>query len=172
MFPGGQMKSSGYDRVSTMFSPKGRLYQVEYASKIVEQGTLGVGIVYRDGVLLGAPGVLVNDNGGTIQNAGGLKILEDGFVTNALGSTIVNDNGSIGIALLGPPAGRLMDRIHPVRLSTLSFGVVSLYPAALARAAELAGKDRATFAAMKLRLYGDVADALTSGSGSAPSRPG
>jgi len=54
MFPGGQMKSSGYDRVSTMFSPKGRLYQVEYASKIVEQGTLGVGIVYKDGVLLGA----------------------------------------------------------------------------------------------------------------------
>lgn len=40
--------------------------------------------------------------------------------------------GSIGIALLGPPAGRLMDRIHPVRLSTLSFGIVSLYPAALA----------------------------------------
>ena len=45
-------------------------------------------------------------------------------------------------------------------------------PAALARAAKLAEKDRATFAAMKLRLYGEVAEALTSESGSAPSRPG
>jgi len=48
------MKTSAYDRVATMFSPKGRLYQVEYASKIVEQGTLGIGIVYNKGVLFGA----------------------------------------------------------------------------------------------------------------------
>lgn len=47
-------KSAAYDRAATMFSPDGRLYQVEYASKIVEQGTLGVGMVYDEGVLLGA----------------------------------------------------------------------------------------------------------------------
>lgn len=47
-------KSAAYDRVATMFSPDGRLYQVEYASKIVEQGTMGVGLVYDRGVLLGA----------------------------------------------------------------------------------------------------------------------
>lgn len=47
-------KSAAYDRAATMFSPDGRLYQVEYASKIVEQGTLGVGLMYDEGVLLGA----------------------------------------------------------------------------------------------------------------------
>lgn len=54
MYPDSAAKTGGYDRVSTMFSPKGRLYQVEYASKIVEQGTLGLGMVYDKGVLFAA----------------------------------------------------------------------------------------------------------------------
>ncbi|HIH10033.1 MAG TPA: archaeal proteasome endopeptidase complex subunit alpha [Candidatus Diapherotrites archaeon] len=37
-----------------MFSPDGRLYQVEYASKIVSQGTMGVACKYADGILFGA----------------------------------------------------------------------------------------------------------------------
>ncbi|PIN85413.1 MAG: proteasome subunit alpha [Candidatus Diapherotrites archaeon CG11_big_fil_rev_8_21_14_0_20_37_9] len=52
MYPGSQ--SVNYDRAATMFSPDGRLYQVEYASKIVSQGTLGVACKYNDGILFGA----------------------------------------------------------------------------------------------------------------------
>ncbi len=37
-----------------MFSPDGRLYQVEYASKIVSQGTMGVACKYNDGILFAA----------------------------------------------------------------------------------------------------------------------
>ena len=42
----------GYDRGLTMFSPEGRLYQVEYALEAVKRGTLAIAIKAADGAII------------------------------------------------------------------------------------------------------------------------
>jgi len=46
------MASRGYDMTPTMYSPDGRIYQVEYAIETVKRGTLAIGIISKDGVIM------------------------------------------------------------------------------------------------------------------------
>jgi len=48
----GQSQQQAYDRGITIFSPDGRLYQVEYAREAVKRGTASLGIRAADGVVL------------------------------------------------------------------------------------------------------------------------
>jgi proteasome endopeptidase complex, archaeal, alpha subunit len=48
----GQNQQQAYDRGITIFSPDGRLYQVEYAREAVKRGSASIGVRTNDGVVI------------------------------------------------------------------------------------------------------------------------
>ena len=44
--------SAGYDTSCTTLSPEGRIYQIEYANKAIENSSTVLGIIFKDGVVL------------------------------------------------------------------------------------------------------------------------
>ena len=64
-----QSSGSGYDLSPTTFSPDGRLFQVEYANKAVENSGTAIGIRCVDGVVLGVEKILLS----TLLKPGGNK---------------------------------------------------------------------------------------------------
>jgi len=47
-----QHQAMGYDRTATMFSPEGKLLQVEYAEKAIRLGSSSIGMVCTEGVFI------------------------------------------------------------------------------------------------------------------------
>jgi len=51
-------EAMGYDRTIAMFSPDGRLFQVEYAKEAVKKGVTALGLVFNKGVILATAKIL------------------------------------------------------------------------------------------------------------------
>src|SRR6266852_9524393 len=79
--------SAGYDRAITIFSPDGRLYQVEYALETERRGSLAVGIRTKDGIVLA-----VEEKGRKLQSSdSAIKMFQIDDHVGAVGAGYIPD---------------------------------------------------------------------------------
>ena len=54
------MSGTGFDYECSSLSPEGRIFQIEYAEKAVEQSSTTAGVVCKDGIILGTEKIITN----------------------------------------------------------------------------------------------------------------
>lgn len=95
---------TGYDYSATTYSPDGRIYQVEYAEKAVENSGTVLGIACKDGVVIGVEKLLIS------------KMLERDSPTNRRMYVIDRHAGLVG-AGLAPDVRQLANRAREEALN-------------------------------------------------------
>nr|WCZ58612.1 20S proteasome subunit alpha type-3 [Andalucia godoyi] len=88
---------TGYDYSATTYSPDGRIYQIEYAEKAVENSGTSVGLSYSTGVVIGIQKLLLS------------KMLEPG--SNRRLQVVDRNVGIVGSGL-APDARQLANRVR------------------------------------------------------------
>jgi len=81
MYP---VSPQAYDRAITVFSPDGRLFQVEYAKEAVKRGSTAVGLVCKDGVILAANRYIQN-NLLVLDSVRKVHIIDDNMIATSSG---------------------------------------------------------------------------------------
>ncbi|MGC8923787.1 MAG: archaeal proteasome endopeptidase complex subunit alpha [Candidatus Micrarchaeia archaeon] len=81
MYP---VSPQAYDRAITVFSPDGRLFQVEYAKEAVKRGSTAVGMVCNDGVLLAANRYM-QTNLVMLESVHKVHIIDDNIIATSSG---------------------------------------------------------------------------------------
>ncbi|RME79813.1 MAG: archaeal proteasome endopeptidase complex subunit alpha [Methanobacteriota archaeon] len=77
-----------YDRAITVFSPDGRLFQVEYAKEAVKRGATSIGVVGKDSVVLAA---VKHDYSKLVVNESVRKIFEIDDHVNTVAAGLIAD---------------------------------------------------------------------------------
>ena len=80
----GGISPQAYDRAITVFSPDGRLFQVEYAKEAVKKGSTGLGLITKDAVILAAVKNLYSSLV-VEESARKIHVIDDNVITTTSG---------------------------------------------------------------------------------------
>ena len=97
--------SSGYDTSCTTLSQEGRIYQIEYATKKIDNSSTVLGIIFNDGVVLVSEKIKESNNDGVVLVSE--KIKESKAIVSGSNPTVYSVAKHIGMAICGLlPDGR------------------------------------------------------------------